>query len=422
MYNNQDAINASRSNVFIRNLILVMGFVCLLLSSIPGNLHAASMWEADPPMLAGDPQWDKVKDLWKDHYDGKNLDELIAILTPLKDKTPDKVEPYLCLARAHYLHARYINKDKAGHFAKSENYAVQALKIDPNNNFAIRALMDTLIWSRDRNYIFSKYGELLKAKGRIKLGDPCPVPDYMIGNYPESATFKKLWAERGDMEKLKACIPLIEKMADAHPNDIYLQMWASYVDYYIGEVHTSYGLEEHNTKGIPYYKRGLAYARKAMKLDPKNYLANYCVVMNQSRIIQFTSLMNKARYLMDFVTPLLYATKENCSLFFFNPFVILGNTLIYGGWVTEKGFGMANINKQMVFTALEITEMVYPEFMFTPQVRAELLYTMGNKKEAMAILTKLLARDPGANKLVPENQTYYRIAKGFYEDIQSGKR
>ena len=75
----------------------------------------AGVWDMDPPLPNNDPQWEQVRALWTKHYDGDYLDELIAALAPLKEKNPERVEPYLWLARAHYLHARYHRKDRPAH-------------------------------------------------------------------------------------------------------------------------------------------------------------------------------------------------------------------------------------------------------------------------------------------------------------------
>ena len=147
-------------------LVCLVGFTILALQS--PALAYVYKWNAEPPMLANNPGWDKVKTLWHDHAKGKNLDETIAILTDLKGKYPDTIEVYLCLAKAHNLHAWYFGKDKRVYFEKGEMYAAQACKMQPTNPYAIRTLIEALALNRDRNYIFSHYGQYLKSIAPLK--------------------------------------------------------------------------------------------------------------------------------------------------------------------------------------------------------------------------------------------------------------
>ncbi|MEN6474564.1 MAG: hypothetical protein ABFD81_11170 [Syntrophaceae bacterium] len=395
------------------------GLACMcLLLVVTYSPAQAGMWEADPPMLSGDPQWEKVKVLWQDHAKGENLSEIITILTALKDKYPDKIETYLCLARAHYLHAWYFSKDKRGHFAQAEGYAAQACKMEPGNHYAIRILCETLIWSRDRNYIFTHYGDWLKSVAPVKITNPEALPE--MKRYPDWDGFMKLWLARADMEKAKTAAVLVEKMAQEHPRDALAQVWAARVFYYIGEVYTSLG--EQNQKAIPQYKKGIAYSEKALKLQPQSQLANFWYVMNLARSIQFTSLINKARFFSELLDSTLLCVKENSSYMFFNVMNLLGTMITNGGWITEKGMRIAGITLQMDLNGLEIAEMLYPDFYYIPYCRADILASKGKKKEALEILEKLLSRNPDANKQIPENRSFQREAKTLYEAIKEGKR
>ena len=369
-------------------------------------------------MLANDPEWNKVKTLWRNHAGGKNLDEIIVILTNLKSKYPDKIEVYLCLAKAYNLHAWYFGKDKRGYFEKGEMCAVQACKMQTANPYAIRALVEALVFNRDRNYIFSHYGEYLKSVAPMQEAYGEVLPE--MAQYPEWNAFLPLWQARIDMEKAKAAAALAEKMAQAHPQDALAQVWAARVYYYIGEVNTS--LKEHDKKAIPNYEKGIAYAGKALKLDPQYVPANHWYVLNLARSIQFTSLMNKARYLMDLLHPALLCAREDVGYFYFNILDIVGTMITYGGWVTEKGMKMVGISVDMITNGLELAEMLYPDYYYLPYCRADVLAYKGKKKEAMAILERVLARNPDINNLIPENHNYQREARMLYEAIQQGKR
>jgi len=392
-------------------------FLFLLTAAIPGALQGQTFaWGIDPPLMNNDPQWEKVKTLWAGHYGGKNLTELLEILAPLKDKYPNNVEPYLWLARVNYLHARYERSDRDAFFDKSEKYCVQALKIDPRNQLAIRYLVDTLCYSRDREYIARNYGALIKSFAPLPISDA--LPDLANGN--GWSEFKKLWEARADIPKAQSAIAMMENMAAQNPNKALIQTWAARVEYYLGEYYTLHG--EHDTKAMPYYKKGIAYAEKARKLQPNSVYANYWYQINLARSIQMTSLLNKARYLMDLLTPLLYCSRENSLYYFAGPVLCLGTMVTNGGWVTEKGMVIASINLDIEMNGLEQSEILYPDYLYIPYARADILAYKGKKTEAMAILEKIVAANPDANPLIPENRSFQMAAKDLLNDLRQGKR
>ena len=388
--------------------------LCGLALSLPAR---ATVWDMDMPLPKNDPQWQKVNALWAKHYDDKTLDDLIAALTPLKDKYPDTIEPYIWLARAHYLHGRKMREGRQEHYEQAEKLAAQALKMDPKNQLAIKILFDTLSYSRDHTYIFNNYGAMLKSVAPLAGGEA--LPD--MKHSPDWDAFRKLWDQRVDIEKAKTAEALMEKIADANPNDGLAQSWASYAAYHIGEYYT--GANEHDAKGIPYYKKGIAYGEKARKLLPYSVEANYWYQNSLARSIQFTSLANQARYLMDLLRPLLFCSYENNSYFYYSPTMTLATMITNGGWVTEKGMQIAGITLENELNGLEIAEILCPTFYYIPYARADVLSAKGRKKEALDILEKLLAKDPDIDPvLIADNHTYLNLARLLYNDIKSGKR
>jgi tetratricopeptide (TPR) repeat protein len=372
-------------------------------------------WDPQPPIPNYDPpRWQKVKTLWEKHYGGDNLGELIATLSSLKETYPSKIEPILLLAKAHYLHARYISQNRIEHFDKAEKYAYQACKMDPKNLYALTTLIETICYSRDHDYIFSKYGTLIRSYAPIKDTTDA-LPDM---KYPGWDTFKTLWLARIDIEKSKAAVAIAERMATENPTDGLAQTWASRANYYIGQYFTS--IDEHD-KGIIYYKQGIAYGRKARELLPNSVPANYWYMLNLSRSIQFTSFANKARYLKSILDPLYFCSKENSIYFFCGPVISLATIVTNGGWITEKGMSFVNITLEMDLNGLEIASILFPHYYYIPYAWADVLAYKGKKAEALAILEKIIASDPNIDPLFPENHIFIRMAKRLYNDIKQGK-
>lgn len=389
----------------------------MMLAVLVWTLPARAQWgEMDMPLPSNDPGWEKVKTIWDTHWGGKNLPELIAAITPLKDKYPDRMEPYLWLARAHYLHARYLNSERVQHFDQSERFAAQACKLAPKDPVTILTLVDTLIHSRDRAYIFNRYETLIRSYAPLKDEDPLPP----MTNYPEWNAIEALWDKSIDVQKAERAVPMFENVAKAHPRDALAQLWASYANYYVGECYTSLG--EHDTKAMPLYNKGMAYAQKARSLQPHSIPAQYWYQNNRARSIQFTSLLNKARYLTDITTPLLYCDREYSSYLGFGPVLTLGVIISNGGWVAEQGMKMAGIRMEMAMNAMDIAEILYPHHFTVPFIKADVLASKGKKKEAQAILEKLLARNPDDFPQPPYNLSFYRMAKTLYADIKAGRR
>jgi len=415
MYNGSGELAAREGNTL--SLVRISSTVLIICLWILGFAQAAraQAWDNDPPLPGGDPQWEKVRILYANHYGGKNLAELIAVLTPLKDKYPNTVEPYLWLSRVHYLQARYEKKGSAENFEKAEKFAAQACQMAPKNPLAIRMLADALIYNRDHAYIFGHYGALFKSFSPL----PCEEALPPMKNYAGWDAFMQQWAARADITKAQSAVSLMEKIAQEHPNDALAQTWAARAAYCVGEYYTSTG--EHDAKGLPYYNKGMLYAGKARKLQPNYVPASYWYQICRARSVQFTSLLNQGRYLMDMLIPLLYADRESGTYYYFGPILTLGTMITNGGWVTEKGMKLANITLEMDMNALEIAEILCPDYFYIPYTRADILAYKGKKKEALAILEKLIARDPDANKQIPENHAFLRLAKDRYNDIKNGK-
>jgi tetratricopeptide (TPR) repeat protein len=376
----------------------------------------ADVWDIDPPLPGNDPQWVKVKALWDNHYGGKNLNELVSILTPLKDKYPETIEPSLWLARVHYLFARYQGRDRQEHFEKSEQFASQVLNRDPKNVLAMKYLIDTLIYSRDREYIFRNYGAAMKAIAPLPMGEA--LPD--MKDNPRWEAFKKLWMERTDIEHAKAAMAVMETISRENPGNCLAWLWLSRGYCYIGEYYDSLGL--YASQGLIYYQKGVKAGRKALDLLPNSTPANYWYQLNLADSIAESSLMTMARNLSPLLTHLNFCSRENSNYYFLAPAQVLSSMIVVGGWVTEQGMRLGGITVSLDLNALEIGEILYPDHFAIAYNRANLLAYMGRKDEARVILERILAGNPDAvASIAPENRNVVRDARELYAKIKPGK-
>jgi tetratricopeptide (TPR) repeat protein len=391
---------------------VLAGLIVLILST-PA---LADIWDIDPPLPGNDPQWVRVKTLWDNHYGGKNLDELISILTPLKNRYPEKIEPLMWLSRVHYLHARYHSRDRKDHFEKSEKFASQILVRDPENVLAMRYLVDTLIYSRDREYIFGKYGSAIKAIAPLPMGEA--LPD--MKDSPRWGAFKKLWMERIDIEHAKAAMAVMETIARENPGSGLAWLWLSRGYCYIGEYYDSSGL--YAAQGLAYYQKGVKAGRKALDLFPSSIPANYWYQLNLADSIAESSIMTMARNLSPLLTHLSFCSRENTTYYFLAPAQVLSGMIVLGGWVTEQGMRLGGITAAMDMNALEIGDILYPDHYAIAYNRANLLAYMNRKEEARAILERILAGNPDAVACIaPENHNVVRDTRKLYEQLKQDK-
>jgi len=61
----------------------------------------------------------------------------------------------------------------------------------------------------------------------------------------------------------------------------------------------------------------------------------------------------------------------------------LGTMVTNGGWVTEKGMVIASINLDIEMNGLEQSEILYPDYLYIPYARADILAYKGKKTEDM---------------------------------------
>lgn len=387
---------------------ILLLFVLMLCVSPQAFAAASSM---DPPPLKDDPRWEQIRDLWARHYRGNNLDELISLATAAKDSNPASVEPYLWLARLHHLHARYHSRQRTYHYDMAEQYAARACAMEPKHPLAVKALVDTLFHCRDRDYILGKYGSLIKSFAPLPLEEALPDMESM----EEWQDFKPLWDGRTDVEKAKTATAMVERMARENPSNALAHIWASMANNYVGEYYLSV---DRYDDGRPYYKAGIEWAEKALALAPDSVPASFWLEFNITRTIQNKWLIMKGQYLMTLLPPTLFCSREESLYYQAGPMLSLGVMIANGGWVTEKGMDMAGVTADMNLNALELAGILYPDYIFIPYQRADILASKGRTREAMAILAEVLSKYTGSEGQVPENHVYFRLAKALYAKLE----
>ena len=389
----------------------VLFFVIINLVS---SISYAGVWDLDIPIPSNNSQWVTFKTLWDRHWNGENIDQIITCLKDINQKSPDSLEANLWLSKAYSFKGKHTNKESD--YSQAEIYAVRAHEIDKDNIIALKLLIDVVPNIYNFKEIMTKYGPWIKSVSPLPVGEallPMPLQ-------PGWEKFYQLWTQRYDEDKAVAAVKMLDEMAVADPNDGMVQVWASRGNYYLGEYWSS--MDQHDTKAMPYYKKGIQYGEKAKKLLPYSVPVTYWYQLNLARSLQFANIFTKARHLTTFVSLLLFCSYENPLYYYFGPNLTLGTMITNAGWVAEKGMGIAGVSLENEMTSLGLAEILYPDYLYIPYAKADILAYKNKKEEAIKILENILVMNPDQSKYaVAENRSHQRFSRLLYNKLKKEK-
>jgi tetratricopeptide (TPR) repeat protein len=361
-----------------------------------------------------DPGWAAFRTLWDKHWDGKNIEQIIVCLKAIEQRKPNSLEVNLWLSKVYGIKAKRSNK--SSDYRLSEAYCVKAHAIDRDDITAFKLLIDAVPNIYNYNEIMAKYGQWIKSVAPLPSGEALSP----MTNQPDWNKFYELWQQRYDTEKAVSAVRMLDDMASENPGDGMVQVWACRGNYYLGEYWSS--MDMHDSKAMPYYKKGIQYGEKAKKLLPYSVPATYWYQLNLARSLQYANILVQARYLKTFVGLLLFCSYENSLYYYFGPNLTLGTMITSAGWVAEKGMGIAGVSLENEMISLELAGVLYPDYLYIPYAKADVLAYKGKKKEAMKILEEILAMDPDQNKYAKaENRCHQRFSRLLYNKLKKEK-
>jgi tetratricopeptide (TPR) repeat protein len=242
-----------------------------------------------------------------------------------------------------------------------------------------------------------------------------PLPDRK--NWSE---FKALWDSRQDVEKAVQALRIAEDWARDAPDNGDVQVWAARVCYSIGEYWTSMG--KHDENAVPFYKKGIPYGEKAVKMMPHSVPAKYWYNACLGRSVQTASLMKKASLMTKFMDLVLFFFRENPQYNFFGYNITLSPMITNGGWVTEKAMRLAGVTVEGEMASLDMACIIYPDYLSLPYSKALLLAYKGKKNEAIRILEAMMAKNPDiSTSITAENRNNLRLARILYNELKKEK-
>ena len=376
------------------------------------------VWSSMPDIPQYDDKWGQFEQMWTKHWDGKNIDGMIALLKQLESSHPDKIEPKLWLGKLNVLKGKYKGKGEKQSFKRAESYALAAYQIDPNNQIAFKILIDALPYIDDIGYAKSTYGEWIKKATPLQSGHVVPP---MTGN-PEFEAALALWEKRagGAFDEITPegleGVQKFNQLADNNPKDILANAWACRVNYDTGQFYTSIG--KHEEKGFPYYTLSINYGKKALAIDPNYLPAKYWSTLSQARLIQKKSILYKAQYISFMMENGLFGLREDCLYNYFGHSLALATIITNGGWAAEKGINMAGVEVETLINQLWIAHMAYPTKLYALYGIADLYNYQKERKKAQEVLNMIFSANPDQDPYIAlENRAVVRFAKEIQQDL-----
>jgi tetratricopeptide (TPR) repeat protein len=396
------------SRQFLKKINLWLLALCL--STLAATAFSQDAWNLELPLPSDDARWQEVKALWDDHWDGKNIDRIIDLLHELEKTGADPMAVSLWLSQSYYLKGRYQKDGRVENWKRSEAYASRAVSLDDDNMTAMKLLITSVSSYADLDYIKNTYGALWTSKLPVPVGRALPVPD----DIPEFKDALVVWDQREDIEKGKTAVLMFKKIAEAHPDHLIAQTWVSRGSYYLGYYYLSFG---QNETSQPFFREGNVYGLKALSLDQHYVPANYWRQLNLARSIQNANIVVKASYMNAIMDHLVLTANENATYFYSGPLISTATIIEKGGWLAEKGLGLAGYTIETVAMGLELATIAFPTYFYTHFAKAEVLFHMGRKEEAAALLHAILKMDPRQNPFhAPENICVQRLAGAFLKE------
>ncbi len=399
-------------NLGFQNKIKLMALLLLTICASSAQASDDWVWDMLPKTPVYDVRWQRVDKLWETHWDGKNLDQIVALLEEIKTDHPTKSEPLIWLSRVHYIKANQHSSGRNANYQKSEEYAAAALRLDATNLYAFKNLLGTLPFTKESQAALNEYAPYFKSFGPLPSGNLVQP----LSQYAEWPQIRELWVSRNDnIENGLKALSMIEELAAKNPQDGLVMTWLCRATYDMGQYYYFLG----NASAMEYYKRAVTLGEKAMALDPYSVPANYWYELALARTIESESLMTQAKYIVPLVKHGLFCLRENPLYNYNGPALMLSTMITNGGWVTEKGMAMAGVSLADSMHYLDLGAVIYPTKFYIYFGKADVLaYT---KKQADALETIAMVKNLNAD-LDPynsfENNGCLKVIDKLEESLQ----
>lgn len=392
---------------------LILILITVSIFQIPFTPCRGGVWDIEIKAPRYDPLWEKIKTLSKDHRDIKKIDRILSTACTLKRKYPEKAAPLLWLAWAYNQKAlrcdcereeqRRLNK-KAIYYAK-KSYSKEKTRA------AFKIFASSISAFKNIDAIKKEHGGWIKECAPLPYGRGLPELEDM-------AQWKKIapyWDKRSNIKSAMRAVEMFKNIADKKKGDLTANLWASRGFYYLGSY---YAVKDDDKKAVYYFKKGTEYGKRSIDLSPYNLPANYWYFLNFGRTMEYAGIFEQTINAKSMLKYIVFCFRENMMYFYFGPVMIAGGAIARGGWLTRNILEMLGYHLNDVLTALDMAEILYPDYFRIQSCKAEIYFNTGQKEKARKILISLLKKDPAVNRIhEAENRVVLMAAKKLIAGI-----
>ncbi len=390
-------------------IVLVIGAAIILFGG-PDSFAAypQTMTTTSPhvnlPRPDDDPRWAKAFAHWDKREETEEVEAALSILEEIAKNKPDSFEAQLWLCRVYYFMAVRKLGDK--YFAeKGVSAGDAALKIKPGDYAATLWRFASLLLSRDLTEEEYKEVEALGAKYRSIRPLPEPDDDPL---WPEAI---KKYDARLDRKQGLAAVEDFKKLDAKYPGRIEPKLYLSWSYYYLGLS------EPDKKKKAEFFETGADWARKAIKVEPRNPAANYFYIATLGSYVEVKGTLAMVRHSMELAEALILVCEEQPTYMYGGFSRFLAASLAEAGELSFRVAKMLGFSKELIIRLTVYSTKQEPGYFDNHFRLAQMYITLGREEEAKKALEFVINGDPADLKYYePENRMIQKMARKLYDE------
>ena len=363
------------------------------------------------PRPGNDPRWAEALAHWDKRAETREVNAALPIFEAIAADKPNMVEAHIWVLRVNYLAAMRHRSKRNEYIQKAIAAGDAALKIDPDNVFALYWQMAATVLYRE---VSKKEYDVIKDFNAKYLRErEIPVP----GNDPLWTEAMNIWDARlteSDMKKIEenlgnrkeleesdvghitakaiAAVAAFEKIEKKYPGRIEPILWLTHSNYWLSQMHVD------SPKRAAAAKTAVAWGKKALKMEPLNPIANFFQALNLSEVGVSTSLMTLTKYSKEIGQRLQIVTEEDPNYNFGGFSRYFSGAIAVAGPLLIKVANLLGFPKELIIRLTEYCAKTEPLFLSNLFNLGELYYKLDKKEEALKAYKKAIAGDPTALK------------------------
>ncbi len=384
--------------------IAIMGMVSTSWAAYPQTLTSPYPW-VNMSRPADDPRWAKAFGHWDQRSETKQVLAAIATIEEIARDKPGGYDAQLWLCRMNFLMAMRKRDERDAYCKKSIAAGDRALKIKPGDMLARYWRFNSLQLLRDMTE--EEYQQFHEIALKYRHVRPLPVPDSDPELWAEAL---KKWDARMDREQALATIEDFKKLEAKHPDRTEPKIYLAQSYFWLSRLETTKErIAELNLIGVE-------YARKAVRIEPRNPAANFVVALNLGAYAGNKSVVVLVRHSIEIARSLQVVIEENPTHFYGGFSRYIAESIAQVGELAFRvcailGFPEDQVNRVTIYsTKLE------PACFDNLLPLAKMYIILDRMEEGKEMLEKIINGDPSVLKYYePENRMDQKEAQKIYD-------